>query len=349
MSVERNANMHFGHKKLKELIKMYIFIVISLILIIIPVFLPLGFSPDSLNYYKTIDLPPSHFNFLSYEPFYWLVVYVNQILFNGSWASFLLFFSFIYVSLNAYLIYKYSPSPFLSFLIFMLLFYPNFGLIQIRDAVSIAFVWWAIFNLMEGKKIRFIIKTVIAILFHYPSIIFFLALFLNKNRINRKFYLLLPIFGLLLGKYVLNLEVFKLIVSYLPGFLKHKAQSYLYLLGSQPEHILNQINILNSYVLFIILAYYVSLFTYRSDNYSIFFTKMVGFAIFFWFSFMNIPVFSFRFSNKFNTFLVFLIPYILNNFRKDERALIYLLLILILALLSWNIYIRHEVFDFSIL
>jgi hypothetical protein len=349
MSVERNANMHFEHKKLKELIKMYIFIVISLILIIIPVFLPLGFSPDSLNYYKTIDLPPSHFNILSYEPFYWLVVYVNQILFNGSWASFLLFFSFIYVSLSAYLIYKYSPSPFLSFLIFMLLFYPNFGLIQIRDGVSIAFVWWAIFNLMEGKKIRFIIKTIIAILFHYTSIIFFLVLFLNKKRINRKFYLLLPIFGLLLGKYVLNLEVFKLIVNYLPEFLKHKAQSYLYLLESQPEHILNQINILNSYVLFIILVYYVSLFTDRSNNYSIFFTKMVGFAIFFWFSFMNIPVFSFRFSNKFNTFLVFLIPYILNNFRKDERALIYLLLILILALLSWNIYIRHEVFDFSIL
>ncbi|MFZ8805559.1 MAG: EpsG family protein [Candidatus Calescibacterium sp.] len=349
MPMERNANMHFKHEKLKELIKMYIFTIISLILIIIPVFLPLGFSPDSLNYYKTIDLPPSRFNFLSFEPFYWLVVYVNQILFNGSWASFLLFFSFIYVSLNAYLIYKYSPSPFLSFLIFMLLFYPNFGLIQIRDGVSIAFAWWAIFNLMEGKKIRFIIKTIIAILFHYPSIIFFLALFLNKNRINRKFYLLLPIFGLLLGKYVLNLEVFKLIVSYLPGFLKHKAQSYLYLLESQPEHILNQVNILNSYVLFIILVYYVSLFTYRSDNYSIFFTKMVGFATFFWFSFMNVPVFSFRFSNKFNTFLVFLIPYILNSFRKDERALIYLLLILMLVLLSWNIYIRHKLFDFSIL
>jgi len=159
MSMERDANMHFKHKKLKELIKMYIFIVISLILIIIPVFLPLGFSPDSLNYYETIDLRPNHFNFLSREPFYWLVVYVNQILFSGSWASFLLFFSFIYVSLSAYLIYKYSPSTFLSFLFFILLFYPNFGLIQIRDGVSIAFVWWAIFNLMEGKKIRFIIKT----------------------------------------------------------------------------------------------------------------------------------------------------------------------------------------------
>gem|GEM_PF-3538126 len=328
---------------------MHIFIVISFILIIIPVFLPLGFSPDSLSYYETIDLPPSHFNFLSFEPLYWLVVYVNQILFNGSWASFLLFFSFIYVSLNAYLIHKYSPSPFLSFLIFMLLFYPIFGLIQIRDGVSIAFVWWAIFNLMEGKKIRFIIKTIIAILFHYASIIFFLALFLSKKRINRKFYLLLPIFGLLLGKYVLNLEVFKLIVNYLPGFLKHKAQLYLYILEYQPEHIFNRINILNAYVLFIILVYYVSLFTDRSNNYSVLFTKMVGFAIFFWFSFMNIPVFSFRFSNKFNTFLVFLIPYILNNFRKDERTLIYLLLILMLVLLSWNIYIRHEVFDFSVL
>jgi hypothetical protein len=231
----------------------------------------------------------------------------------------------------------------------MLLFYPNFGLIQIRDGVSMAFVWWAFFDLMEGKKIRFIIKTIIAILFHYASIIFFLVLFFNKKCINRKFYLLLPIFGLLLGQYVLNLEVFKLIVNYLPEFIKYKAQAYLYVSEYQPEHKLNQINILNTYSLFIILVYYVSLLINRFNDYSIFITKIIGFAVFFWFSFKNIPVFSFRISNDFNTFLVFLIPYVLNNFRKEEKVFIYLLLILMLVLLSWDIYIRHNLFNFSVL
>jgi hypothetical protein len=349
ISMEKNAVIHFNYKNLERLIKIYIFIVISLILIIIPVFLPLEFSPDSLNYYETIDLPPNQFNFLSFEPFYWLVVYINQILFIGSWSSFLLFFSFIYVILSVYLIEKYSISPFISLIIFIFLFYPNFGLIQIRDGVSMAFVWWGFFDLMEGKKIRFIIKIIIATLFHYASIVFFLVLLFNKKCINKKFYLLLPIFGLLLGQYVFNLEVFKLIVNYLPEFIKYKAQAYLYVLEYQPEHKLNQINLLNTYSLFIILVYYVSLLINRFNDYSIFITKIIGLAIFFWFSFKNIPTFSFRISNDFNTFLVFLIPYILNHFRKEEKVFIYSLIILMLVLLSWNIYIRHDLFDFSVL
>lgn len=349
MIPKKNADIYFEYKNLVELIRIYIFIVISFILIIIPVFLPLGFSPDSLNYYETIKLPVSQFNFLSFEPFYWLVVYVNQILFNGSWTSFLLFFSFIYVSLNAYLIYKYAPSSFLSFLIFMLLFYPIFGLIQIRDGVSMAFVWWAFFDLMEGKKIRFIIKIIIATLFHYASIIFFLVLFLNKKCINKKFYFLLPIIGLILGQYIFSFESFQLITNYLPVFLKFRAQEYLHFLQQEPEHKLNQIHILNAYSLFIVMVYYFSLINFRLDKYFITLTKMIGFSILFFFSLKTIPTFSFRVSNDFYTFLVFLIPYNLKSFKKEEKKLVYLLLILILILLSWNNHIRNGSFDFSLL
>jgi hypothetical protein len=232
----------------------------------------------------------------------------------------------------------------------MLLFYPNFGLIQIRNGVSIAFIWWAFFDLLESKKWKFIIKILIATLFHYSSIVFLLVLLLDKEHINKKFYFLLPLIGFLLGQYVFNIEFYQFIINYLPSFLKFKAQEYLNLVIYGPqEHRLNQINIFNMYFLFNIMVYYLGLMGKANDRYFIMLEKILAFAIFSFLFFKTVPVFSFRVSNAFYTFMVFLMPYILKNFKKEEKYLVYCLLILTLALLSWNIYIRHDLFDFSLL
>ncbi len=350
MLMEKNTSIHPTYKNLVKVIEIFIFIVTSFILIIIPIFLPLGFSPDSLTYYETINLPPSQYNFFSFEPFYYLIVYINQILFNASWTSFLLFFSATYVILSVYLIKKYSISPLVSFIIFILLFYPNFGLIQIRDGVSIAFAWWALFDLLENKKWKFIIKITIAVLFHYASIVFLLVLLLDKNHINKKFYLLLPLVGFFLGQYVFNVEFYQFIINYLPNFLKFKAQAYLYIaMYGSNEVISNQINLLNTYFLFNIMVYYLGLMINSNNRYFIILEKILAFAIFAFLSFKSIPTFSFRIANDFYTFIVFLIPYILNKFKKEEKYVVYYSLILILILLFWNIYIRHDIFNFSLL
>ncbi len=350
--MEKNADIHLNHKNFVELIQIFIFIVVSFILIIIPAFLPLGFSPDSLNYYATINLPPSQFNFLSFEPFYWLAVYINQMLFNGSWTSFSLFFSATYVILSVYLIKKYSISPVMSFIVFTLLFYPNFGLIQIRDGVSITFVWWAFYDLLESKKLKFIIKIIIAILLHYASIIFLFLLLLDKNRINKKFYLLLPLIGFLLGKYALKIEFYQFIIQYLPIFLKFKAQFYLdNLIMYGKTSILNRLHIFNMYSLFLVIVYYLGLIIKSKDKYFIVLEKLLAFGIFSFFSLATIPSFAVRIGNDFFTFIVFLIPYILKRFKIEEKYLVYYLLTLIIVLLSWNIYIRHgrDLFNFSLL
>jgi len=349
MSMEKNSDIHLKHKNLEESIRIFIFIFVSFILIIIPIFLPLGFSPDHFNYYSTIELPVSQFNFLSFEPFYWFIVYINQLLFNGDWTSYLLFFSSIYVILSVYIIKRNSISPTISLIIFILLFYPNFGLIQIRNGVATAFLWWALFDLIENKTWKFVIKVIVATLFHYSSIVFLLILLLDKNHINKKFYLLLPIIGLLLGQYVFTLEFYQFIVNYLPTFLKFKAESYLYIRINFPESRLNQINLINLYLLFNLTVYYLGLIIGPNNRYFITLEKLLAFGILSFIIFKNIPVFSFRISNNFYTFTVFLIPYILKNPKKEERYLYYYLLIIILTLLCWNIYIRHDLFDFSLL
>ena len=190
----------------------------------------------------------------------------------------------------------------------------------------------------------------IATLFHYASIVFLLVLLLDKNCINKKFYLLLPLIGFFLGQYVFNVEFYQFIISYLPIFLKFKAQAYLdFVIYGPQEHRLNQINLLNMYSLFTIMVYYLGLLISSNDRYFISLEKILAFGIFSFFAFKTIPVFSFRISNNFFTFMVFLIPYILKNYKKEEKYLVYYLLILILVLLSWNIYIRHDLFDFSLI
>jgi hypothetical protein len=47
--------------------------------------------------------------------------------------------------------------------------------------------------------------------------------------------------------------------------------------------------------------------------------------------------------------LVFLIPYLLKSVIKESKPVIFLLLLQIITLLSWNLYIRHELFNFSLL
>lgn len=103
------------------------------------------------------------------------------------------------------------------------------------------------------------------------------------------------------------------------------------------------------YSLFILGFYFLSLRIFYQDKYFFTFIKLIGLGIFFFFCFKNIAVFSFRISNGFFSFIVFLIPYILESFKKQGKLFVYLLLITILILLSWNIYIRHGKFDFSLL
>ncbi len=322
----------------------------SIFLIVLPAILPLGFSPDSFNYYATLNLSPDQFSFYFFEPGYWFIIYINKILFNGSWMFFSLFFSVIYVTVSLYLIKKYSINPFISIIIFIFLHYPNFSLIQIRNGVAIAFLWWALFNLLENKKSNFIIKILIATLFHYTSIIFLLLLFLKKEHINKKIYFILPLVGLFLGQYVFNIDFYQFIINYLPSFLNYKASNYLYhKLYGPGESSLNNINLFNLYYLFLITIYYIGLLLCSKNRYFITLEKLLGFSIFTFFCLKTIPVFSFRISNIFCTFTVFLIPYILQHIKRDEKLLVYNFTILIIVLLFLNIYVKNDAFNWALL
>jgi len=322
-----------------------------LILIIFPLCFPLGFSPDSINYFNTLKLNVSNFNFFKFEPLYWLFVYLNQKIFHGNWDTFLLFFSIPYVVLSSYLIFKKSLMPLLSLFTFVIIFYPKFGLIQIRDGASIIFLWIMCFSYINNKKVISYISFLFAVLTHYAAIVFVIIYLLNKKKINIVYYLFLPFLGIFIGK-ALNINFFYFIANYLPVFIKFKLLTYITLL--EYDNMFNKIHIFNTYVLFISFIYYLSLFLIKyKDVYLTIYIKIIGIALFGWFFFQALPVISFRLSNDFFSFMIFLIPYVVYSFKKRAKDiniyyLIYILSIIFILIVGWNIYIRHGVFNWNI-
>jgi len=327
------------------------FFFIAFILILLAGFRPSGFDPDYYNYLETLTLDVKDFSFFSMEPLYWALVYFNKLLFNANPNSFFLIVATIFVSVSMYAIKKYSVNIFLSLILFLFLFFPVFGLIQIRNGMAIAVFWLAIHDLINNRTNNFIIKCVIATLFHYSLVISFIFIFFSKNKINKILYIFLPLISFFIGKYLFTLENFKIIIPFLPSFLQFKANAYVSVMSTGVENSLTKINIINLNSLSFIIFYYLSILINPKRENVTFWTmyiKVLGVGNAIWFMFYNVPVFSFRFSNTLFTIIVFLLPVVFQRFQKYSKIICIQIIILWTVLLSYNIFIRHEIFNFSV-
>ncbi|MBX6361784.1 MAG: EpsG family protein [Acidobacterium ailaaui] len=335
----------------EKLIGLISILVICCFLVIVAGLRPPGFDPDYMDYLYTLDTKPDEFNYLQFEPLYWLLVYLNQILFSGSSYSFFFIFALLYVSISVYAIKKYSSNFFLSFLIFIFIFYPNFGLIQIRNGVAIAIFWLALHDFIEGRIKLYFFKCFLASLFHYSLIISFFLIFLRKQKFNKIFYIFLPIVSILIGELLLTPDKILLWSYYLPTFLQFKIQAYINLVLSGTDNSLTKINIINLKSLSYFIIYYLSLLINAKHKFfeakQVIYLKLFGFGIFIWFAFNIIPVFSFRFSEIFFSILVFLIPDLIKRFNFFSKILVVQITLLYILFLSLNIYVRHDLFDWN--
>lgn len=329
----------------------YTTFIFALILILLAGFRPPGFDPDYHNYLKTLTLDMKDFDFFKLEPFYWVLVYLNQLLFNAKAICFFLIFATVFVSASMYAIVRYSANIFLSSVLFLFLIFPDFGLIQIRNGIAITIFWLAIHDLINNRTKSFIIKCVIATLFHYSLIVSFIFILLSKKKINKTFYIFLPLISIFLGKYLFTFENFKIVIPFLPSFLQFKAKAYVSLMNSGVENSLTKVNLINLKSLTFILFYYFSILVApkgRNITSWIMYVKVLGVGIAAWFMFYNVPVFSFRFSNTLFTIVVFLLPIVFQKFQKHSKIICIQIIVLWIALLSYNIFIKHEIFNFGV-
>lgn len=103
---------------------------------------------------------------------------------GGNYQEFLFVVAVIIEIAVALLIYKYSPCPWLSYLVWNCVGFYIFGFSAVKQSLSMAFIVFAMICILESKQMYFILSVFIAGFIHAPAFAFLPAYWLAKRRIN---------------------------------------------------------------------------------------------------------------------------------------------------------------------
>ena len=108
-------------------------------------------------------------------------------------------------------IWKYSPSPIQSVLVFLGLLYYTMLFDVLKQAIAMAVLLFAFDAIIKKQPVRFIIAVAIASLFHFPAIVFLPAYWIGHMKVGRGYIILLAV--LLLITYVFRNQLLKLMLN----------------------------------------------------------------------------------------------------------------------------------------
>ena len=108
--------------------------------------------------------------------FNWLLK-IFSTLSDGEFQVFLIVSAIFIEATVAYLIYKYSPLPWLSFLVWNCM-----GFSAIKQSIAMGLIMIAFIGIMEEKPKLFAVFTILAGFVHAPALIFIPAYFLSKQK-----------------------------------------------------------------------------------------------------------------------------------------------------------------------
>lgn len=115
--------------------------------------------------------------------FSWLMKLVSSWT-HGDFQAFLIVLAVITQIIVAVLIYKYSPKPWLSYLVYNCMGFYVAGFSLIKQYLAMAVIMWAAMAIFEKKPVKFLVLTLIAGAVHMPALCFLPAYFIANRRIN---------------------------------------------------------------------------------------------------------------------------------------------------------------------
>lgn len=327
--------------------KIILFYIIGFILILLAWQKPFDFAPDTYQYISLLNIPYINYDISMYEPFHWLIIYINSVFFDAQARSFLFIYACLFVLIGLYSVYKYSVYPIISLIIFALYIYPNYGLVQLRAGIAVCIFLMSINDIIEKKIGKYYIKAALAILFHYSAIIIIPLYFINALKINKYIYILIPIICLIAGRYITP-ENILFITAHLPPVFGGKLYTYLHIMEFESKYInINRINIFNFYSISMTSIYYYILTLNRSDARYNIYLNVMAIGLIFWYTFVNLPVLSFRYSNFFLSVVVLLIPIIVDHYKNKYN--IKIIIIIYFMVLFYFLYYKQSIFKWELI
>lgn len=92
-----------------------------------------------------------------------------------------------------FLVYRYSPSPYWSYLVYIAMGFYSFTYSGLKQTIAMGFLILAAIGIFENNSKKFILWTVIAGLFHMPAVIFLPAYIVARQRFTQKYVLFLAL------------------------------------------------------------------------------------------------------------------------------------------------------------
>ncbi len=89
------------------------------------------------------------------------------------------------------IVYRYSPSPYFSYLMYIALGSYFFTYTGLKQSIASAFVMFAFIFIINKKPLRFLLLVLAAFLFHKPAIIFLLAYPIARKKIDKFYFAML--------------------------------------------------------------------------------------------------------------------------------------------------------------
>ncbi|MCD7802984.1 MAG: EpsG family protein [Clostridiales bacterium] len=103
---------------------------------------------------------------------------------NGDFQIFLIFLAIVTEVLVAVAIYKYSPIPWCSYLVWNCLGFYVSGFSSIKQGLAMAILMWAFYYIVEERPAKFTAVTLLAGFIHMPALCFLPAYWLAKRKIT---------------------------------------------------------------------------------------------------------------------------------------------------------------------
>ncbi|ENG8678065.1 EpsG family protein [Enterobacter hormaechei] len=304
-------------KELKGL-NIFLYCLLAVTLIYVATFRTIGVDADSLAYLEAYNAFRQGEITIAEPTFNLFSAISNNLIGAEGIVLVFFFYSFIAVTLKLYVIQRYSKEQFLSVIVYLCMFFILHELTQIRAGVAAAFFIFALPNLINGEKKKYILKILLACCFHLSAVLLLPLILISNKKINFSIVFLLPFICLASVLAIGDVSTLLIkIFSFFPGIIGDKVVAYIN--GAQLYGRFDNVNIfskitLSTFAIFIIYFYGV-LKSKSYDKYDIVFLKLFSIMLSVFYIFSSVPVLASRTFELLSASFILSFPIIISKFR----------------------------------
>lgn len=316
-------------------------IIFSIILIIIAGFRPLNIGKDILVYRDWVnqfkELPVIQLQ--RAEPMFYLILAINRIMLNENFRNVLVIFAVLGVSIKVYGIRRIAAYPIVSLLLYIVDYYILHEMIQIRIGVATGIFILSIPDIQNKNAGKFLLKFLIAFMFHYSILLLLPIFFLDCKKINLRKYFLMILIAFLSTYTNIIFEILRVLTKIIPSQYTFKLRLYMYNIRDYP------INLFNFKVIFILSLLTLVYFGVCKINleYDIIFLKMLCLSLVGFYIFSFSPVLAFRIFELYGVVSYVYFSDIIMRLGKGK----YLILLLYVFINVMNVFFIQRLIDLN--